>query len=436
MKLLKLTCVAGALSVLVGYGGGGGGSTSAGGTTLSSATFVDSPVQGLHYTATPSGTTGTTDASGTFNFADGDTVSFKIGGSSGLEIASSKPVASTPIFVADLPGGAQIAQVLQSFDTGGDSNTKLDFSKITSIPANTKTALENHIKDRGDLTAGATVINTALTSIWTATENASTLSGVTKPAAKTEAEVQSHLNTSVAKLPKKLPKISGNAYIQINDASITSLSIGAFSEDGKFAGLSDNLKMLTGNFSVTTEAVTLNITDWKYLIGSGSGKIDCKQVTTLSENIVGGYKAGTKSSGVDCSEPDFTEKIYVLDKGFNKEWLKGKTISAEAITDYPDPCLPATWVIDAAGDKVQATNASSNLCTTPSFTGKLDAPYATEGYPYVLTVSGTSGNYKILYVLTKLAGFTDRYASMIFLSTDGGTSYNYNTGRLVKASVK
>lgn len=435
MKAIKLTSFAGALLILAGCGGGGGGSAT-GGTALSSATFVDSPVQGLHYAASPSGTTGTTDENGTFNFADGDTVSFKIGGSNGLEIASSKPAASTPIFVADLPGGAQIAQVLQSFDTGGNSSTKLDLSKIQTIPATTKTALENHIKARGDLTAGAAVINTALTDIWTATENSSSLSGVTKPAAKTEAEVQSHLNASVAKLPKKLPKIAGSSYVAIDESNKLLLSLSAFTEDGKYTGLSDSLNALSGTYSVSTDSVTLNITDWRSLTGTETGKADCKVVSTLNENIVGGFQVTSVQSGNDCESKTTNEKIYTLDKGFSKDWLKGKTITAEALSDYPDPCLPATWVVNDAGTSVEVTNASSVNCTTTSFTAELNAPFAADGFPYVLTVSGTSGNYKILYVLTKLAGFSDRYASMIYVKSSGSSSYTYNAGRLVKASVK
>jgi len=141
-------------------------------------------------------------------------------------------------------------------------------------------------------------------------------------------------------------------------------------------------------------------------------------------------------SGKDCTTRSFTESHFTLDKGFSKDWLKGKTIDASALSDYPDACLPSKWVINSAGDSVAATNSTNQNCTTSSFTGKLEAPFESDGYPYVLAVTGTSGNYKLLYIIVKLAGFSDRYGSIIYVSTDGGATYKYNVGRLVQATAK
>ncbi len=71
-----------------------------------SATFVDPPTKGLYYTDSPSGITGTTDATGAFNYQSGDTVSFFVatpGGNVALE--SYKPV-------APLNGGSPVLSVL------------------------------------------------------------------------------------------------------------------------------------------------------------------------------------------------------------------------------------------------------------------------------------------------------------------------------------
>ena len=58
-----------------GTGGGGGG----GGTTSNTGIFLDSPVQGLKYTTSPSNLTGTTNAAGEYSYRTGDTVTFAVG---------------------------------------------------------------------------------------------------------------------------------------------------------------------------------------------------------------------------------------------------------------------------------------------------------------------------------------------------------------------
>jgi len=107
---------------------GGGNSSSTSGPpkpTGSKGTFVDEPVVGLTYSATPSGLAGVTDATGTFTYKPGDTVTFSLGvGSSvpAVNIGSTKPLAATSgnaqVFVLSLQGGLQLAQVLQSLDHG------------------------------------------------------------------------------------------------------------------------------------------------------------------------------------------------------------------------------------------------------------------------------------------------------------------------------
>ena len=61
-----------------GNDGGGGGTPSV--AAPLQGVFVDSPVQGLGYSATPSGLSGLTDANGQFNYNPGDTVTFNLYG--------------------------------------------------------------------------------------------------------------------------------------------------------------------------------------------------------------------------------------------------------------------------------------------------------------------------------------------------------------------
>ena len=121
-------------SALCGCGGGhhGGGTGNSGGLT---GTFVDIPVQGLAFTASPSGLTGTTDNTGAFKYKAGDTVTFSVdaGGSGATALAIAiglfKPVApsgaNAQAYVLSLQNGLQIAQVLQSLNhsaSGGVAN--------------------------------------------------------------------------------------------------------------------------------------------------------------------------------------------------------------------------------------------------------------------------------------------------------------------------
>ena len=59
-------------------GDGGGGTPPAAAPSVGK--FIDSPVQGLHYTTQPSNLFGFTDAQGQYNYRLGDTVVLDIGG--------------------------------------------------------------------------------------------------------------------------------------------------------------------------------------------------------------------------------------------------------------------------------------------------------------------------------------------------------------------
>lgn len=84
-------------ALLSSCGGGGGGSSStpppsASAPAATLGTFVDAPVSGLNYSASPSGLTGVTDAFGHFNFKTGDTVTFT---AAGVPLGSFAPTVAT-----------------------------------------------------------------------------------------------------------------------------------------------------------------------------------------------------------------------------------------------------------------------------------------------------------------------------------------------------
>lgn len=133
--LLGVGLVAGAA------GGGGGGSSSSESPSLppiKEAYVVDSPVQGLNYT-TSSGLSGVTGANGSFQYRDGDTITFSIGGSNIASLPSNYVPADNKLTPQDMlglnrddvnnPTVVRIAKLLQSLDS--DNNPDNGITLLT-----------------------------------------------------------------------------------------------------------------------------------------------------------------------------------------------------------------------------------------------------------------------------------------------------------------
>lgn len=140
---LRVTALCAALGLLASCGGGGGGGSKGGddstGTSASTGVFLDAEVAGVRYRSAPSGLSGTTNASGEFQYRPGDTVTFSVGGI----VLGSAPATGilTPLVLANsidtLPEGVTAADVatniaifLQSFDSDGNPD-----NGITIAPA-------------------------------------------------------------------------------------------------------------------------------------------------------------------------------------------------------------------------------------------------------------------------------------------------------------
>lgn len=80
LTLPPLAALAAALALAGCLGGGGGSAALPSEPATVSGVLLDSAIEGAAYTASPSGKTGTTSASGAFNCVAGDSVTFKIGG--------------------------------------------------------------------------------------------------------------------------------------------------------------------------------------------------------------------------------------------------------------------------------------------------------------------------------------------------------------------
>ncbi|TXI81440.1 MAG: hypothetical protein E6Q40_13670 [Cupriavidus sp.] len=106
-------------SALAACGGGDSG--------ILSGTFFDAAVQGLSYSASPSGLSGTTTSDGKFDYKAGDTVTFKLGSITLGSVPATEQI--TPRTIGDAQGddgtsaaniASNIARFLQTFDSDGN----------------------------------------------------------------------------------------------------------------------------------------------------------------------------------------------------------------------------------------------------------------------------------------------------------------------------
>lgn len=301
MKQIKFIFPALSLFTLVACGGGGG----SGGVTTSVLTgnFLDGPVKGLTYVASPSGTTGTTNENGDYTFLPTDTsVSFKIGGSSGVEIAAAKP-SKDAVFIADVPGGNAAAQVLISLNHG-TSSSSLDVSQV-KLDASTATKVNDYVSagsiaDKADSKSLMGDIQTAVkaqVSSLTFKQNG----GVD------ETDTTSHLATTAATLPTKadakLDPVGKPFFItsfatEKDGVALTTPTVEyffgvrptstqqkMFTTDGTLFSTTVNPDMGEGKFQLTN-----------YLFGNITR--DCTTTSTLSKVDEAGFTAQSVLTGV------------------------------------------------------------------------------------------------------------------------------------------
>jgi len=169
-KYLKVS-IAGITALTLGLSGCGNSDDSTTNNNTQTGTFVDAPVQGLHYsTATQDGYT---DASGTFKYVTGEIVEFKLGNLSLGKATAGNLV--TPYTISDNNDTAiNIALLLQNFDGNRSNNGILDLSKLkdynfttsefnlSATPATMKAKIETIFADNNFATYRDNTNNTVL----------------------------------------------------------------------------------------------------------------------------------------------------------------------------------------------------------------------------------------------------------------------------------
>lgn len=116
----RLVVIAASALIAACSGGGGGAAPAAGSAT---GTLTDAAVQGVSYSATPSGITGLTNAQGEYRYDPGDVVTFRLGTLDlGSVTASFANRVVTPVDLADGSDDrlSNLLVLLQSLDADGD----------------------------------------------------------------------------------------------------------------------------------------------------------------------------------------------------------------------------------------------------------------------------------------------------------------------------
>ena len=183
-----LTVAAASALLIYGCGGGSSGSSTSSATpTTLSANLVDGPVKGVCYLASPSGTKGTTSATGTYNFVAGDAVSFWIDTSgtgcgataatnistTGISLGAVTPATTATgttqqTFILSLSTGAQAAETLHALNHGTTAN--MDVSGV-ALPAANVSNINSYIATSG----GSTGTAPDVVSLFTAAQSAATV---------------------------------------------------------------------------------------------------------------------------------------------------------------------------------------------------------------------------------------------------------------------
>mgnify|MGYP003632039231 CR=1 FL=1 len=147
--------------------------------------LIDSATQGVRYETLPSGKTGTTDASGTFKYEPGDTVSFYIGDillGSATGAATITPVDLVPSAIDEMnPQVTNISRFLQSLDEDENLDNGIQISVATH------TAFANQSMD---FSLSEAAFETAFNSISDAVLGGTTL--------VTASDAQAHLRDTLA----------------------------------------------------------------------------------------------------------------------------------------------------------------------------------------------------------------------------------------------
>jgi len=391
MSKLRFISIAFPLIALVACGGGGGGGSGTSPATSSyTGQYIDAPVKGLSYIASPSGLKGTMDDNGNFSFQAGDTVSFNVvtpGGNIAVgSVAPATPVSQSttvPISVMAMSGGTQIAQTLQSLGgTGASIDVSSTNPKVAAVvSAADVTSVNNFVSSGGATTPPAAVVTvqstTAFTNAMASLSNLST-------ASPTPQTLNSVFNGSTSFHAGPMTTVTIN-----NKADSTFTIINSGISYAKSDGSSYNIcisspiianpsKYKFQDFCVSKNNSLVDTTTEKWAIDSTSNKINFTSsgsttVVTLPviDNTTGIYNLAVNST--DGSSWKGTGLFYMVSTSFSPSYFAGKTVTVSGDSKCSDGYMNYSMSSDGASYTKSCKTSAASGVTFVSSIGKITA---------------------------------------------------------------
>jgi uncharacterized protein YjdB len=357
-------------------GGGGNSSTPA----IPVGQFIDAPVAGLNYVC--GSYSGTTNASGQFNYSPGSTCKFFVGN---VQVGSLSSIPSdgivTPHDVAGVsrtanndPNVIAIAQFLQSI---GNSN-----AGVITIPDSARQNLQNAPPNTAIFTSSGPLSQSALGNLVIQAAPTKTLIDPNVAKTSMTLEIQQRgVNTSIGVVPAGTP-ISMSA-ISVNLApgtqNVTSLAKGLSWQLQTMANFTD------GTTTVITNSVTYSSSDTSIATVNSTGLVTGVSAGTASITVTA---AGGKTNTISIPvTPALLTSIVVTPS--SSSVAKGLTQKMVVTGSYTDG---TTNVIDSS--TVNWSSSNTSVATVSS--AGLVSVIATGG----TTISATSGSISGSTVLT------------------------------------
>lgn len=443
-----LSIAAASALLIYGCGGSGGGTASNTSTTTPttlSANLIDGPVKGVCYLASPSGTKGTTSATGAYNFVAGDSVTFWIDTSgagcgataanssstTGISLGAVTPTttstgATQQTFILSLSTGAQAAETLQALNHG--TTTNMDVSGVT-LPAANVSNINSYIATSGGNTGTAPDVVTLFTTAQTAASVAGAALVPNLPVTSTfQNSVVTNLSTTagtgLGAAPTNFSITPGTLVFAINSGNITASTIG-----GTLGPTSKARFIYYGNNGVGRRIVSGNTTTYGTFALIGSGPSVSANLLTVDQSLTYSVSGNTISSTVSkvnkSGSPTYdivstkTMTYYDGKSGF----YTGQSNTSNSVASV---AVVGTETETFTGADVRLTPVTVSM-----FAGKVvkfSAPNCTNGIAtWTFSTDGSSassdcGNTHVLSTLSDFPGIivnTGNDGSILFMGLDG-----------------
>ena len=356
--------------------------------------FIDAPVKGLTYTATPSGETGTTNEAGEFKYKEGDKVTFSMGL---IELGEGTPDAAAKVKITQLANATLIGQLLQTLDLDAREEA-IDVSEIF-IPQTVLTAIIEKIKQGSQ--------EDVLSSSELADIKANNTGKVFAEAdVVTQDEVIKHIEGQLSEqgLVFTATELDRNTYIASSVISAFDGMIMKFKDDSEVLWIDGNSTPLSHQ-----SKHLFDISNGKLIVHFNHSTNDCT-VTKLAENNT------SIDASILCEDGPSGLVNLLKPQPFSVSDLEGKTITVKDGRDE----LITTFVFSRDGTFTETDEEGSKIYKNSSYNNAVWLNFGGDNHPnegdHVYLAEGTINQGTIVGLSYNLDNSFD---GVIVLTTSG-----------------